>query len=303
MIFIVPMGSLIGVDVGGTKIRAIRFSESDMSHEDENRVLTEATKGADAVFQNIIQVTESVFNESVTAIGIAWAGFVDHENGIVRTAPNIPGFSDFPLVKRLQQHFSLPMVLENDARLFTYTEALEGAGKGESVVVGISLGTGVGSGIILDGKIFRGAEGFSGEVGQAFASIDALETFETNEFFISGTGLGRDAEHFGCKGAIFGEDSFRKWQEKILPEYDIFELWVTRLSRFLVNVILFYNPSVIVFGGGVGRTVFPPFLPEISQRTETLLRKRNLPSSVTFRLAEIPFSATFGAGLLAKSLA
>lgn len=296
------MSSVVGIDVGGTKIRAIRFLSSDMEGVYHKRLLTEAKKGADVVFENIVHAIEGALDESVTAIGIAWAGFVDHEKGIVRTAPNIPGFSNFPLAERLKEKFGLPVILENDARLFAYAEATCGAGRDEPVVVGISLGTGVGSGMILNGNIFRGAEGFSGEVGQAFASTCDLKTIETNEFFISGTGLGRDAERFGLKDVVFGNEAFRKWQDEESPEYDLFELWLTRLSRFLVNIILFYNPSVVVFGGGVGRTVFPPFLPEICIRTKFLLKKRNLPPSVFFRLAEIPYSAAFGAGLLAKKI-
>ena len=128
-----------------------------------------------------------------------------------------------------------------------------------------------------------------------------FKTIETNEFFISGTGLGRDAERFGLKDVVFGNEAFRKWQDEESPEYDLFELWLTRLSRFLVNIILF-TIRLWLCSVGSGKNCFPPFLPEICIRTKFLLKKRNLPPSVFFRLAEIPYSAAFGAGLLAKKI-
>ena len=93
------------------------------------------------MFENIVHAIEGALDESVTAIGIAWAGFVDHEKGIVRTAPNIPGFSNFSACGTFKKSLVFRLFLKM-MRLFAYAEATCGAGRDEPVVVGISLGTG-----------------------------------------------------------------------------------------------------------------------------------------------------------------
>lgn len=286
--------TIIGLDVGGTKIFAARFTLGG-EIEAETVVPTEAAEGKDQVVDNLIQAITNVLDPSVQAIGIAWAGFVDSDNGIVRRAPNIPGFKNFALAEEIEKRLGLPSFIENDARLFAYAEASIGVGRGSPEVLGLVIGTGVGSGMVLKGKIFRGYNGFAGEVGQTFFS---LERDETAEYMLAGPALHRHLQEVGLTNGI--NENVIHWVHKNGQAYEVFEAWLERLSRFTVNMILAFNPSTIVFGGGIGINILPTFLPQLSKNVCKLLDDRSFPSTVDLRIATLKNAGALGAALFVR---
>jgi len=286
--------TIIGIDVGGTKIFAARFTLTG-EIEAETILPTVAHLGKEQVILQLMRAIAKVMEPSVQAIGIAWAGFVDSPNGIIRHAPNISGFENCPLAHLVKEQFGLPVYIENDARLFAFAEATIGIGRGSPEVLGIILGTGVGSGVILNGEIFRGFNGFAGEVGHLAFGLDS--DFDT-EFMLAGPGLHRQLQENGVLNGI--NENIINWVHQRGIAYEVFETWLQRLSKFTINMILTFNPSTIVFGGGIGINVLPTFLSKLKKTVTELLSEHHFPPTVDLRIATLKNAGALGAALYVR---
>lgn len=159
----------LGVDLGGTNMR---FGLVSGAGEVLARgwVATDADDGVDAVISRIVTGAEDLMDKAktrghdVTGIGIGVPGIIS-TGGIVRLSPNLPGWVDIKLKGMLEDRLKLPVEVENDANAYALGEYMHGAGRGAASMVCFTLGTGVGGGIILDGEVWRGADGMAGEVG------------------------------------------------------------------------------------------------------------------------------------------
>lgn len=282
------MSNIIGIDLGGTKIAATRFTADSFHEEESLRIDTDAAKGLSHVITEVQSVIEKLQTEDTVAIGIGVPGLVQQPDGITLKMPNIPDGINIDFHKELDA--SLPLSIDNDANCFTLAEALHGAGKGHSVVAAITMGTGVGGGIVIDGKVFRGAHGYSAEFGHMllkpgsvpYASDDIRGDVEQ---YLSGTAMGKR-----CAAA----ESPADYLEGEVCEFmrpDVF----TEVAWLCTNLIHVLDPSVIVFGGSAGRAL-TPHLASI----EVELQKWLLPNTPVpeLKIAELKNSATLGAAML-----
>ena len=153
----------IGVDIGGTSIVAARFSESELLERAE--VPTGADRPADEIMESLYKAIEMVISDEVVGIGIGMPGFMNVETGEILQINNIPSFRGFAIKPRVEKRFNLPTFQNNDANCFALGETYYGAGKKYTNLVGVTLGTGLGGGIILDRKIHTGLMGGAGEMG------------------------------------------------------------------------------------------------------------------------------------------
>ncbi len=282
--------SFIGVDIGGTKIFAARFDEA-LNIEAKVRVATEAERGKDVVLKNLQKAIAEVITNDVQAIGIAWAGLINPDTGVIAKAPHISGFIDFPLAEFLQNKFEVSVYIENDCRLFAYAESQVGCGKGAKVLWGITLGTGIGNGIVINGDIFSGHNGFAGEFGHG--AIDLSGEKEAEEIF-SGSALTK---------ALSGnslEQYVAEWESGSGEGFDFFELWIQKLSVWIMNGILTFNPSIVVFGGGIGTDILPPLLPTIQKKIVARLKEKDFSFTVQLHTSELENAGSLGAALYAK---
>lgn len=157
-----PAPTAVGVDVGGTKTAALRVAA-------DGTVLARATlptpaDDEDAICDGMVAVARDVVDGSVAAIGISAAGLVEAGTGILRFAPNL-AWRDASLVDRVGGPLGLPAIAENDNTAAAWGEVRIGAAQGFRYVLHVGVGTGIGGGVILDGKLFRGAHGFGAEIG------------------------------------------------------------------------------------------------------------------------------------------
>ncbi len=167
----------IGVDLGGTNLRfgLVREDEKIISRR---RTGTMAAEGVEIVLERLTSGIQTLAMKAestgleVAGIGIGVPGIISVRDGIVRLSPNLPGWQDVPLRSRLSESFQYPVYVENDANAYALGEYWFGAGKGAKSMVCITLGTGVGGGIILDGHVWRGADGMAGEVGHITVNPD-----------------------------------------------------------------------------------------------------------------------------------
>src|SRR5215213_351910 len=163
------------VDLGGTKIHTAVSDEAGRILAEDRRP-TEVERGPDGVIARIIDSLEASLagtgGSRLAALGAAAPGPIDREHGTVREAPNLPGWRSVPLAARLGEALGCPAVLENDANAAALGEFTFGAGRGSQHMIYLTVSTGIGGGLILDGCLYRGATGSAGELGHIVLDDD-----------------------------------------------------------------------------------------------------------------------------------
>lgn len=157
------MSLTVGIDIGGTKIGAAVVDE-DGSIVASDKVKTPKI-GIGSVQSAVVEVVQSfATNYEIDAVGVGAAGFVNASRSAVLLAPNL-GWEDIPLKENLEARLNLPVTIENDANVAAWGEFEFGAGKGLTDMVCVTVGTGIGGGLVLNGELFRGAHGVAAEIG------------------------------------------------------------------------------------------------------------------------------------------
>lgn len=258
-----------GVDLGGTKILGVAL-DGDRPTEvlAEARVLT--PRGPDAMVEAMAAVVDRLGDEvgPLTAAGIGAAGLVDR-SGVLRHGPNLPGVTDLDLATTMASRLGLPVAVDNDATCAAWAEAQVGAAAGAHDAVLVTLGTGIGAGLIADGARMRGAYGFAGEPGHMCVDPQGPRCPCGRrgcwERFASGSGLARLARDAAFAGRIPGvvllaggdpEDVRGEHVTRAAATGDAgavsvmadFGWWVALGVAALVNVL---DPEVVVIGGGL----------------------------------------------------
>jgi glucokinase len=156
---------VIGLDLGGTKILSLCL-DRDMNVVGRDRRETEAEEGPEKVIARMAEsVRAAADDRPLRAVGVSAPGPSDPSRGIVTTPPNLPGWHDVPLAKLISERLGLPAWIENDANAGALAEFRLGAGRGTQHMVLVAAGTGIGGGLVLDGKLYHGASGGAGEIG------------------------------------------------------------------------------------------------------------------------------------------
>ncbi|MDD4628365.1 MAG: ROK family protein [Candidatus Peribacteraceae bacterium] len=246
------MSSLLGIDLGGTKIAATRFDASSWKALASERMGTQAGKPFEDVTKNILVVIDKLKTPDTIGIGIGVPGLIKRPEGTILVLPNIPGAEGYPLEEKLRETTGLPVNVDNDSSCFTLAEALRGAGKGHNVVVGVTMGTGVGGGIVINGKLFQGNHGFSAEIGHMLLrpGKPPSETKDKRgdiEQFLSGTALGKR-----CPKATKPEEYL---EGPVCA--DLHRNVIEEVAQMCASLTHCIDPSIIVFGGSAGRALRP----------------------------------------------
>lgn len=165
---------VIGLDVGGTKTAGILWSEGRVVARERRETEAGNTESVlDGIFAVCHRLLEAASSDGikVMGIGLGIAGFIDLDEGVITEAPNLP-FRDLRIREILVNHFDLPVALDNDANVAALAEARIGAAKGMKHVIHLTLGTGIGGGIVIDGMIFHGSRGAAAEFGHMIIKAD-----------------------------------------------------------------------------------------------------------------------------------
>jgi glucokinase len=241
------------INLGGTIIHEYRDPAAWQSGEENCRELTE--------FLQTILSNAKEQPGHVLGIGIGVPGILDSQDGIVKLAPAL-AWENFPLLQRLEQVTDLPVYLENDVNLATLGEHWFGAGQGVRDLVMIAIGTGIGAGIILDGKLHRGYAEASGEIGYIVPGIQFLNNqypgFGALESVASGKGIAEQASKKWVE--VYGDREMPDLDaEKVFQSARDGQAWalqvvsgtVDYLSLALANVIVCLDPELVILGGGI----------------------------------------------------
>ncbi len=265
--------TVIGMDIGGTNLRGALVTP-------EGRILRQlkiasgAHDGIDAVVDNIAKLVDELGEGGVTGVGIGIAGVIDSKSGVITQAPNIANVTNYPIRDNLVSKLSsgVEVIVENDANCAALGEWWIGAGKDISSLVMITLGTGVGGGIILDGKLWSGADGMGGEVGHMTVYPDGAlcncGNYGCLESYASATAVRRMV-----KEALASQDVETVLRDTVpetdpddIPEavmkaalegdaasIDIWERFGVALGIGMASLVNILNVEMIVLGGGVAK--------------------------------------------------
>ncbi len=198
--------SLLGIDIGGTKT-AFVLACADGTMLDRKVIPSHAADGLDAMLARIVTIAnEQIRDNPVTHVGVSVGGPVDASTGLVLGPPNLPGWTNVPLADHLTRSLGRPCRIEHDAKACTLAEWRFGAGRGVQNLLYLTLGTGLGAGIVIDGRLVRGGHEAAGEIGHWRIAHDGPMVYGkcgSLEGWASGSGLPRLARHLYPE--IFGQ--------------------------------------------------------------------------------------------------
>jgi glucokinase len=255
---------VLGVDVGGTKIAA-GIVDEEARLEQCLVVPTRAAEGVEVSTGQVYGIIERLMRPGIRAVGICAPGPLNPKTGVVLNPPNLFGWQDVPLAAEVSRRFGVPCRVENDANAAGLAEYLFGAARGYASVLYATLSTGIGAGIVLDGKIYHGKNGAAAEGGHVI--VDCHSRLVCNcgspgciEALASGPAMARRAaellpEYPGTSlaGALTAEDIGRGVAIGDPLALRVLDEAVEYLGAWLGSMISVLDPDIVVIGGGVAR--------------------------------------------------
>ena len=281
-VIIAGMSLVIAVDIGGTHIRVAAYAPEQTTPVNHHRVPSEGLKPG--VFDRLVQAVEAVWpaDGDVAAIGMAVPGALDLHQGIILNTPNILEWQNFPVGPKLAERFGVPVYLNNDANLAALGEWKYGAGRGHDDLLYLTISTGIGGGVICNGRLLEGYHGLAAELGHVTVDPNGPPCSCGAPGHIEALSSGRAIARYVNEQLRAGANSSLK-ADPALSTYQIaeaarqgdelalsaFERAGDYLGIAVVNFLHTFDPSALIFGGGVsqvGDLLFVPF--------EESLRKR-----------------------------
>ncbi len=268
----------IGVDLGGTNIRAglidrktiIKSTATPLREKDD----------LNSTLAQLKAIIHEVFQIGVTGIGLGVPSIVDLEKGIVRDVVNIPSWKEVPLRDILEKEFGIPVFINNDSNCFALGEKYYGFGQQHKTFVGITLGTGIGSGIIIDDKLYSGYNCGAGEIGYLpYKDYDF-------EYYCG-------ANFFTTIHMTSGKQTFLDAQKNDPRALALWSEFGSHLGIALRSVVYAYDPEAIILGGAISKA-FPYF----EKKMYDSLRNIHFPNSVArlkIYISEVEHIAMLGA--------
>jgi glucokinase len=239
---------LVGVDLGGTNVRAGLVRNGKIVSLHKRPISSHAPQKI--VLKEIGETIAAVFQPGVRGIGICVPSLV--ENGVVYSVTNIPSWRKVPLKKILERRFGVPAFVNNDAKCFALGELHYGFGRGHQNLVGLIVGTGLGSGIVIGGKLYSGSAGGAGEIGHIPYKAEEFEYYCSGRFFRREFGL--DAIEIQKRAEAGDREAAKMLAAFGEPFADV-----------IMAALYAYDPEIIVLGGGVSRA-FPYFEKRMRER-------------------------------------
>ncbi|MFI5309684.1 MAG: ROK family protein [Gemmatimonadales bacterium] len=287
---------VVGVDLGGTKISVGAMRTDGKGEVDTHTELTHAEQGADAVVSHIAAMIDAVIartmaetgatRDAFLGVGIGAPGPLDRAKGIVITTPNL-GWQQFPLRDRVAAACGLPATLDNDANCATLGEWWVGAAKGGRNVVGLTIGTGIGGGLVLNGELYHGSSDVAGEVGhttidptgrkckcgnygclEAYASGPAIAE-RAREALVGGEGSLLSQMAGGDLSTITAQLVYEASKQGDEVARAVVRETARLIGTGVANLLNIFNPDVVVLAGGVtqaGDDLLVPMRAEVQRR-------------------------------------
>lgn len=271
---------LIGVDVGGTKITTALIEDDKIVRE--YTCATPFDQEKMVVVEAVAQAITQVYDTEILGIGIGVPGLVDLENNLVIDVVNIPSWDVVPLKQLLEERFPKPVFVNNDSNCFALGEKHFGKGKPYRHFVGVTLGTGLGAGIIINNHLYSGQLSGAGEFGNIYYLDSNIENY--------------------CSGMFFKNRNLngREWAEKArsgdVEAQKLFDELGTHIAHGLGNILFALAPEAIILGGSVSESY--PLFEKAMRRAFEDFPYQKLYRDLKIEIAAGPNAAVLGASSL-----
>ena len=290
---------VIGVDIGGTNLKiGALLPNGEVLYK--MTTPSQVQEGRDSVINRIVNAIEEVERRAgeldLAGVGIGIAGAVNQRDGMVVQAPNLPGWEGFRVVEELSEVLSCPIVIDNDANVFTLGEGWRGAARESRNFCCLTLGTGVGGGLVLDGRLWYGVDGTAGEVGHIVVEPDGIPCDCGGrgclEMYASATALVRMAREKGEGEGITADEIARRARGGDEQCRHLFSSLARYLGIAMTDLVNLLNLDMIVLGGGLSESC-DLFLDEA--RKEMLDRSFTVPGE---RVKVVPAELSSEGGMI-----
>lgn len=298
----------IGIDLGGTNIVAAVVDEN-YSIISKASTKTNRPRPAEAIADDMAAMAIKAVEEAgltmadIEWVGVGTPGLANSETGIIEYSNNL-GFENTPMAELIRKHIDKPVYIENDANAAAYGEYVAGAAKGAKNAVCITLGTGVGGGIIIDGKIYAGSNFGGAEIGHTVISMDGPQCSCGRkgcfEVYSSATGLIRMTKEkmAACpdtvmhqiteerSGKVSARTAFDAMRQGDAAAKEVVDFYIKALAAGITNTINIFQPDILCIGGGVCNEGDPLLLP-MKALVEQEVYTRNSPKNTRIVIAEL----------------
>jgi len=273
--------NIIGIDLGGTNIRAGKVVEEKIIQFAKESTPAEGSQSE--VLEKLFMVIDSCIDENTKSIGIGVPSVVDVEKGIVYDVVNIPSWKVVPLKEILESRYKVPVYVNNDANCFALGEKYYGKARSYKSIVGLTIGTGMGSGLIFNGKLYEGKNCCAGE----FGNIPYLNS---------------NYEHY-CSGQFFSEEKSASAVETnnraLLGDPTAVQLYAEygfHIGQAIKSILYAYDPEIIIIGGSLTKAyeLFKPAMFDAIQNFDY----PNVLTTLKIEISELEHSAIYGAAAL-----
>jgi glucokinase len=273
--------SHIGIDLGGTNIRAAVMHDGHLSNIVSVRL--NALVDEQQVLQQVFSLVDPLFNNSISSVGIGVPGLVDNREKMVYDVVNIPAWKKIPLQQIIEEHYQVPVYVNNDANCFALGEYHFGKGRGYDSMVGLTIGTGLGSGVIINGKLHSGRNGGAGEFGMIPYLGQVYEYYASGQFF---------SNVYHINGETVFENAKAGNREAVI----MYNEFGQHLGNAIMAILFAVDVELIVIGGSV-KQAFPFYQKSMWQQLQNFPYQRAT-RHLQITVSELPNSALLGAAAL-----
>lgn len=275
------MMDILGVDIGGTTINV--GIVQDNSIKNQAQILVDSTATADVTLRNLIQIIGQNLTSNTIAIGVGVPAVVDPINGIAYDVQNIPAWKEVPLKQILEEEFKIPVFINNDANCFALGEFTYGNAKKFNNGIGLSLGTGVGMGIIINKALYNGVLCGAGEIGMLPYKDSIIENYAGSFFF---------SQHYNstAKEVALNAGKGQKLALKAFNEYG------KHLGETLKCILYLFAPEAIILGGSISKA-FPYFKDAMFESLTSFAYQKQI-ENLVIEVSKTSGSAILGAASL-----
>ncbi len=273
----------IGLDLGGTAVKAGLVSEGAVLKDGSVRL--KPSGSFDEIMANIFQLLDTLDPASACGIGVGAPSVVNVAEGIVYDTQNIPSWREVevPLGALLKDRYRIPAYVNNDANCFVLGEKYFGKAKGYSNIVGVTIGTGLGSGLIIDNRLYSGTNCGAGEFGMIPFRDRVLEYYASGQFFTN---------VYGVRGETIAESAERGEKEAVA----IFNEFGRNLGEAVKIILYSVDPELIILGGSVSRSM-KLYEGGMRETLKSFVYPRSL-KKLRIEISELPNAAILGAASL-----
>ena len=245
--------AIVGVDLGGSHVRAGRVRDGKI--ESSVSLPISGTAAAPVVLGEVFSAIDAVMGGGVSGIGFCAPSMVDVDKGVVYSVTNIPSWREVPLKEELESRYGVRSFINNDANAFAVGELYFGKGRGYRNMVGLVVGTGLGAGVVIDGRLYSGTNGGAGELGNIAYRGSTIENWCSGMFFQR-------------TGGMDGRTVYDRARAGDRTALELFESLGTALGDAVLITLYAYDPEIVILGGSVSRA-YPLFERAMRERLQS----------------------------------